>query len=200
MSGEENGWFPGQVRVVPEPEHVILSFYEPQTFPNSSLPHLEVHFHPLSSFLCFLSPAAIISCQAPHMQVICVLVLFKYNSWFCSNAQNISCWTLLRERTIINILLLKTNPVAQYQWLKPVILATQEAEIRRITVWRQPGQIVCKTLSWKNPSQKRAGGVAQGVGPEFKSYSSKPTPPKQNQKPKPVLIICVICSSFCLTL
>jgi hypothetical protein len=27
---------------------------------------------------------------------------------------------------------------------------------------------VCKTLSLKNPSQKRAGGVAQGVGPEFK--------------------------------
>jgi hypothetical protein len=25
-----------------------------------------------------------------------------------------------------------------------------------------------KTLAWKNSSQKRAGGVAQGVGPEFK--------------------------------
>jgi hypothetical protein len=33
----------------------------------------------------------------------------------------------------------------------------------------QPGQIVRKTLSQKNPSQKkRPGGVAQGVGPEFK--------------------------------
>jgi hypothetical protein len=29
-------------------------------------------------------------------------------------------------------------------------------------------QIVCETLSRKNPSQKMAGGVAQGVGPEFK--------------------------------
>jgi hypothetical protein len=33
----------------------------------------------------------------------------------------------------------------------------------------QPGQIVLETLSQKNPSQKRTGGVAQGVGPEFKS-------------------------------
>jgi hypothetical protein len=31
-----------------------------------------------------------------------------------------------------------------------------------------PWQIVHKTLSGKNPSQKRAGGVAQGIGPEFK--------------------------------
>jgi hypothetical protein len=34
----------------------------------------------------------------------------------------------------------------------------------------QPGQIACKTLSQNNPSQKRAGGVAQGVGPEFKIH------------------------------
>jgi predicted PP-loop superfamily ATPase len=53
----------------------------------------------------------------------------------------------------------------------PVILATQKAEIRRIMVRSQPGQIVCETLAQKkkkNPSQKRAGGVIQGVGPEFK--------------------------------
>jgi hypothetical protein len=29
----------------------------------------------------------------------------------------------------------------------------------------QPRQIVHETLPQKNPSQKRAGGVAQGVGP-----------------------------------
>jgi hypothetical protein len=39
-------------------------------------------------------------------------------------------------------------------WLMPVILATQEVEIRRIAVRSQIGQ--------KNP------GVDQGVGPEFK--------------------------------
>jgi plasmid maintenance system antidote protein VapI len=36
----------------------------------------------------------------------------------------------------------------------PVILATQEAEIRRIVVPSQPGEIVHETLSQKNPSQK----------------------------------------------
>jgi hypothetical protein len=50
----------------------------------------------------------------------------------------------------------------------PVILATQEAEIRRIMVQSQPGQIVCKTLSQKTLHKNRAGGVAQDEGPEFK--------------------------------
>jgi hypothetical protein len=35
----------------------------------------------------------------------------------------------------------------------PIILATQEAEIRRITVQSQLGQTVHETLSGKNPSQ-----------------------------------------------
>jgi hypothetical protein len=55
----------------------------------------------------------------------------------------------------------------------PVILATQEAEIRMIMVQSQPEQIVLKTPSQKNqkPKQtlkKRAGGVAQSIGPKFK--------------------------------
>jgi hypothetical protein len=37
----------------------------------------------------------------------------------------------------------------------PVILAIQEAQIRKIMVRNQPGQIVLKTLSQKNPSQKQ---------------------------------------------
>jgi hypothetical protein len=53
----------------------------------------------------------------------------------------------------------------------PVIVATQEAEIRKIKVQRHPGLIV----PWdpipkkKKNSQKRAGEVAQGADPEFES-------------------------------
>jgi hypothetical protein len=49
----------------------------------------------------------------------------------------------------------------------PVILATQEAAIRRIVVGSQPGQIVLEILSRKT-LHKKAGGVAQGADPEFK--------------------------------
>jgi hypothetical protein len=51
----------------------------------------------------------------------------------------------------------------------PVTLATQEAEIRRISVQNQPGKIVYESLFQNNLSQmKKAGGVACGIGPEFK--------------------------------
>jgi hypothetical protein len=54
-------------------------------------------------------------------------------------------------------------------WLTPVILGTQEAVIRRIMVQRQPRQ----TVPWdpileKTLHKKGLGGVAQGVGLEFK--------------------------------
>jgi hypothetical protein len=56
----------------------------------------------------------------------------------------------------------------------PVIPATQEAEIRKTEVQGQPWQIVNKTISQKKKrSQKRAGEVAQGVGPEFKPSTTK---------------------------
>jgi hypothetical protein len=40
-------------------------------------------------------------------------------------------------------------------------------------VQSQPGQLLRETLSWKNPSRKRVGEVAQGIGPEFKPQYSK---------------------------
>jgi hypothetical protein len=40
-----------------------------------------------------------------------------------------------------------SSHVARCRWLTPVILATQEAEIRRIVVQSQLQQIVCETLS-----------------------------------------------------
>jgi hypothetical protein len=56
----------------------------------------------------------------------------------------------------------------------PIILAIQKAEIRRISVQSQSRQIVCETLSRKKTiTKKRAGGVAQDEGPEFKPQMQK---------------------------
>jgi hypothetical protein len=74
----------------------------------------------------------------------------------------------------------------RYPWLKPIILATQEAEIRRITVPSQPRQMVREMLSRKNPSQKGAGGVAQGVGPEFNTHTEKKKKRKAKKRLKNV--------------
>jgi hypothetical protein len=43
-------------------------------------------------------------------------------------------------------------------------------------VQSQPGQIVCETLSPKKPHHERgvvAGGVTQGIGPEFTPSTTK---------------------------
>jgi hypothetical protein len=82
--------------------------------------------------------------------------------------------------------LFKIATFAGCRWLTPVILATQEAEIRRIIVRSQPGQKALKTLSRKKPITKKAGGVVQGEGPEFKlQYHKKkkklpPLPPPRS--------------------
>jgi hypothetical protein len=44
---------------------------------------------------------------------------------------------------------------ARCQWLPPIILVAQEAEIRRILVRSHPGQIVCENLSKKRSITKR---------------------------------------------
>jgi hypothetical protein len=50
--------------------------------------------------------------------------------------------------------LIKNLIWAGHWWLRPVILATQEAEIRSISVQSQAGQILRETLSWKYLTQK----------------------------------------------
>jgi hypothetical protein len=68
-----------------------------------------------------------------------------------------------------------------------VILATEEAEIRRIMVPSQPSQRVQETLSRENPLQKRAGGVAEGI---FKpQVNSSPSTTKRRKEKKYILII-----------
>jgi hypothetical protein len=45
--------------------------------------------------------------------------------------------------------------IAGHQWLTPIILPTQESEIRRIVVGSQPRQIVYETLSQKYLTHKK---------------------------------------------
>jgi hypothetical protein len=52
----------------------------------------------------------------------------------------------------------------------------------------QPGQIVLKTLSRKNASEKRADGVAQGVG-----QVQAPVPPKKKKKKNAETYLSISC-------
>jgi hypothetical protein len=74
-------------------------------------------------------------------------------------------WTLTKS---IEKLVTKNKHSARCRWLTSIILATQEAEIKRIAARSQPGQIVRETPSRKTLHKNRDSGVAQGEGPEFK--------------------------------
>jgi hypothetical protein len=63
----------------------------------------------------------------------------------------------------------------------PVILATQEAEIRRIMGQSQPGQIVCETLSPKYPSQKKGWWSGSRCRPRVQT----PVVKKRKKKGRP---------------
>jgi hypothetical protein len=69
--------------------------------------------------------------------------------------------------------MLKVFSQARRQWLTPVILATQEARDQEYHSLKPARANSSQDPFWKNPSQKRAGGVAQGVDPEFKPQYQK---------------------------
>jgi hypothetical protein len=59
----------------------------------------------------------------------------------------------------------KRDIPAEYQWLTPIILATQEAEIRRISVQSQHRQTVQQVLILKNPITKKGWWSGSRCGP-----------------------------------
>jgi hypothetical protein len=54
----------------------------------------------------------------------------------------------------------QTATLARYRWLTPIILGTQETEIRRITVQSQSGQIALILKNKNQITKKRVGKVA----------------------------------------
>jgi hypothetical protein len=88
------------------------------------------------------------------------------------------CWTLKR---------LKITLWTRRRWLTPVILATQEAEVRKIPVGSQLQQKVCKTLSQKHLIHKKADRVAQvieSLSSEHETLSSSTSTVKNKEQKK----------------
>jgi hypothetical protein len=75
------------------------------------------------------------------------------------------CWNSLDHK------LLKNRDLSQALWFRPIILATHETEMGRITVQGQPGQKVPET-----PSQSMDG-------PGGAPLSSPATPASTNRRP-----------------
>jgi hypothetical protein len=81
-------------------------------------------------------------------------------------------WELLR-------LPFRKQEVTRHWWLMPVILATQEAENRRISVWNQPRQIVLEPLFWENLHKK---GLVEWL--KVQALSSNPSTTNNNNNYK----------------
>jgi hypothetical protein len=80
-----------------------------------------------------------------------------------------------------------------------VIPATWEAEIRRIVVRGQPGQMVCRTPISKITIPKWTEGMAQVVELLFcecRALSSKPGPTKKKKKKKELLMTSTVLVSI----
>jgi hypothetical protein len=93
-------------------------------------------------FVNTLRPKALIKVSC-DFQLFCVCLedLVHNTSWSLTSSANITLLTTLK--------VVSKQCQAGHQWLTPVILATWEAEIRRILVWDQPRQIVHETPSPK---------------------------------------------------
>jgi hypothetical protein len=66
---------------------------------------------------------------------------FLYRLWTENNLYIFKQLGKVKGRIFLYVKIIRNS--ARCQWLTSVILATQEAEIRRIMVWSQPRQIVC---------------------------------------------------------
>jgi hypothetical protein len=73
------------------------------------------------------------------------------------------------KKVYTTLYIFKISIKTGHQRLTPVILATQEAEVKRIMVQSQPWANSSPDPISKNPSQKRAERVAEGAGSEFTS-------------------------------
>jgi hypothetical protein len=83
-----------------------------------------------------------------------------------------------------------------HKGLVPIILATQEAKIRRIEVQSQPGQISSRDPISKILNTKRSGGVPQG--PEFKlQYCQKKK--EEEEKKKKTIYMKAYCNQMLRT-
>jgi hypothetical protein len=104
----------------------------------------------------------------PYKNIFTILDRYNLSNYLLYLGPLFNLTTLWNEYEIY----IKSHSFLGCQWLTPIILAAHKAEIRKITVRNQRGQMVLETLSWRNPAQKRADG---GTGWEFKPQYHKQT-------------------------
>jgi hypothetical protein len=81
----------------------------------------------------------------------------------------------------------RNNTISKCQWFMPVILATQEAEKRRIMVQSQPRLIVHDTLS--QTLHKKGLVEWLVICPEFKPQYCKKKKKKENTRNQPLCTV-----------